>query len=422
MDLKQEELERIHAIQRLMEEESEVEIYRSVNRSKKWFTKWKKRYHTGQEEWYKDLRRGPKRGIHNRTSKKTEQVVINIRKSLMDGSEESARYSFVGADAVRFRMAELGYNPSEIPSLSTIKRIIKNNKLRVNKKERYKRVSSKGRYTILKPECIDEMHQIDFVGPRYIKGFGAVNSLHLKDVVGRQAAGNQYSGKSMNNVIEFLLNYWKSHPIPKYLQTDNSMAFVGDYTHPRSISRFVRLCLFVGIEVVFIAPAKPWMNGTIEEFNKGFERLFWSRETFTDLSDIQAKSEIFFVNHNKYNQRKLEKKDLKSVTPKRMLRRDSNIDINNLPLVAGKIHFIRIVDGQGDVIVLNERFHVGEEYIGEYIWVTIDTRNRSLIIVYNDEKMVVRKINQFDYKLDETVVDLEKRIFVDTDSEKEPNC
>jgi len=217
MELTPEEQERKHVIQRFMEGEPAVDIYRDVNRSKKWFTKWLNRYHTGQTEWYKDLPRGAG-FIHNKTKERTELVVINVRKSLMDGSEDSTQYSFVGAEAVRFHMGELGYEPSAIPSLSTIKRIIKRNNLRVNKKDRYKRVSSKGRYTILKPECIDEMHQIDFVGPRYIKGFGAVNSLHLKDVVGRQVAGYQYIGKSMNNVMEFLLNYWKSHPIPKYLQ------------------------------------------------------------------------------------------------------------------------------------------------------------------------------------------------------------
>jgi len=132
----------------------------------------------------------------------------------MDGTEDSTKYSFVGSESIKFRMEELGHKPSEIPSQSTIKRIIKRFKLRVNTKERYKRVRSKGRYTLLKPEFIDEMHQIDFVGPRHIKGFGSINSIHLKDVVGRQVAGQQYIEKSMDNVLSFLLEYWKSHPLP----------------------------------------------------------------------------------------------------------------------------------------------------------------------------------------------------------------
>ena len=278
--------------------------------------------------------------------------------------------------------------------------------MRVNTKERYKRVRSKGRYTLLKPESIDEMHQIDFVGPRHIKGFGSINSIHLKDVVGRQVAGKQYTEKSMDNVLSFLLEYWKSHPLPRYLQVDNGMSFVGDYIRPRSFSRFVRLCLYMGIEVVFIAPAKPWMNGTIEEFNKGFDRLFWKQETFTDLEDIRIKSEIFYARQNKFNERKLRDTDLMSISPKRMLQPDFEIDVNNIPLVAGKIHFIRVLGSKGDISVLNEKFHVGGEYIGEYSWATVDTKDQSLVIFYTDYEMVVRVIKRFDYEIEETVHDL----------------
>ncbi|MCX6693133.1 MAG: hypothetical protein NT074_01065, partial [Methanomicrobiales archaeon] len=352
-----------------------VDIYQNFNRSKKWFNKWLNRYHTGKTDWYKDLSKRP-HVISKKTDRRIENAVVGIRKSLMDGSEDSTRFFFVGAEAIQFQMEEMGYEPSDIPSQSTIKRVIKRNKLDINKKERYKRIKSKGRYTILKPKCINEMHQMDFVGPRYIKDFGSINSLHLKDVVGRQVAGKQFVEKSMNNVLDFLLDYWKSHPIPKYLQVDNGMSFAGDYTHPRTFSRFVRLCLYVGTRVVFITPAKPWMNGTIEEFNKGFDRLVWRKEIFVDLSDIQAKSAIFFASQNKFNTWKLREKDLNSITPKRILRRDFTIDLNNIPLVEGKIHFIRMVDSKGNISVLNERFHVGEEYIGEYITAFIDTREQ----------------------------------------------
>ena len=329
----------------------------------------------------------------------------------MEGTEESSRYSFVGPESIQFEMENLGYKPSEIPSQSTIKRIIKRNKLRVNTKERYKRVRSKGRYTIIRPKLIDEMHQLDIVGPRHIKGDVSFNSVHIKDVAGRQVAGKQYIEKSMDNVMKFLLEYWKCHPLPKYLQVDNGMSFAGDYVHPRSFSRFVRLCLYMGIEVVFIAPAKPWMNGTIEEFNKGFDRLFWKKETFINLEDVQSKSAIFYDRQNKFNARKMKGKVISSITPRRMLRQDFEIDLNNIPLVSGKVHFIRVVKSKGDIDVLNELFHIGGEYIGEFCWATIDIREHSLIVVYNDEDMVVRELKKFDYEIREPVHDLSNHFF-----------
>ena len=403
------EEERITAIKRHLEGERSRDLYRSVDKSKSWFMKWWKRYQTGDKEWYKD--RSKKTHTSKKIDERIETTVVSIRNSLMDGTEESSRYSFVGSESIKFKMEELGYKPSEIPSQSTIKRIIKRNKLRVNTKERYKRVRSKGRYTIIRPKSIDEMHQVDLVGPRHIKGGESFNSVHIKDVEGRQVAGNQYIEKSMDNVMKFLLEYWKCHPLPKYLQVDNGMSFAGDYVHPRSFSRFVRLCLYMGIEVVFIAPAKPWMNGTIEEFNKGFDRLFWKKETFINLEDVQSKSAIFYDRQNKFNERKMKGKVISSITPRRMLRQDFEIDLNNIPLVSGKVHFIRVVKSKGDIDVLNELFHIGGEYIGEFCWATIDTREQSLVVLYNDEEMIVRELKRFDYEIEELVHDFSDLFF-----------
>ena len=48
---------------------------------------------------------------------------------------------------------------------------------------------------------------------------------------------------------------------------DNGDSFIGDLIHLRNFSRVVRLCRNLGVEPVFIAPRKPWMNGKIEDFN-----------------------------------------------------------------------------------------------------------------------------------------------------------
>lgn len=402
---------RIKAIQRYIEGEKPVEIYIDMGYSKPWFYKWLARYNTGKKRWYKEYPKMAK-VIHNRTNERIEQAVVDIRKTLMEGTKDYAKYSCVGAEAIQFHMEELGYQASDIPSISTIKRIIKRNKLRVNKPERYKRVRSKGRYTIIKPKFINEMHQMDLVGPRYIKGYGSINSIHIKDVIGQQVWGYQYKGKGMDNVMDFLLDYWKQNPIPKYLQVDNGMCFVGNLMHLKSFSRFVRLTLYVGIEVIFIAPSKPWMNGTIEEFNKEFDNRFWKKELFTGLDDIRGKSQLFYKKDNKFKSWKLRNENIRSVTPRRMLSEDFTIDVNNLPLVTGKIHFIRIVDFKGRICVLNEYFNVGKEYIGEYVWAIIETRNQLLTVYYNDENLIVREIKRFCYKIPEKVRYCNHSIFV----------
>lgn len=410
MEYTPEEEERIKAIQRHLQGERSVDIYRSQGRSKYWFHKWLNRYKTGHKEWYKSEPTIAK-VIPHKTDEKMEQAIVTIRKALMDGMEDFTKYSRVGAEAIQFHMEKLGYQQSEIPSLSTIKRIVKRNKLKVNKPKRYKRVHSKGRHTILKPKYIDEIHQMDFVGPRYIKGYGPINSIHLKDVIGRNVAGKQYKEKSMDNAMNFLIEYWKQHSIPRYLQVDNGMAFAGDYKHPKSFSRFIRLALYVGIEIVFIAPSKPWMNGTIEEFNKGFDKRFWEKEQFIDLEDIRIKSSTFYEKENKFNAWKLKNINIKPVNPIRKLSGDATIDINSLPLVVGKIHFIRVVNSKGQIPILNEHFNVGKEYVDEYVWATIETRKQMLTVYFKDDNLKVREISKFSYEILENVYNRKLSIF-----------
>jgi hypothetical protein len=215
----------------------------------------------------------------------------------------------------------------------------------------------------------------------------------------------------MDNVMDFLLDYWKQHSIPKYLQVDNGMCFVGDYKHSKLFSRFGRMALYVGIEIVFIAPSKPWMNGTIEEFNKGFKKRFWEKERFTHLEDIRKKAPTYFEKQNEFNTWKLKNKNLKAINPKRMLPEDFTIDVNSLPLVTGKVHFIRVVDSRGKISVLNEYFKVGKEYIGEYFWATIETRKHTLTVYYKDENLAVREIKKFNYEVPEKVYNRKRSIF-----------
>ena len=397
------EQERIDAVNRYIKGDKPADIYRDANRSKKWLTGWVNRFKTGEEEWYRSRSRAPKK--HGRkTNEEIERVIVNIRKALIEGNEHESKYLGVGADAIQYRMNELGFSEDEVPSASTIKRIVKKHGLKVNKRERYKRVKSKKRYTLLNPTQIDEVHQMDFVGPRFIKGYGAISSLHLIDVVSTRVHIEQFGSKHMDNVIAFLIKYWSNNPIPKYLQVDNGMYFIGDFKHPRGFSRFVRLYLYVGIEVVFIAPSSPWMDGSIENFNNWFGSKFWDKETFEDMEDIRTRSPHFVDQHNDLGAWKKRNEKLEQIEPVRILKDAAEINLNKLPVTDGKMHFIRQVDGGGRINVLNEALKVGEEFISEYVWATICTGKRKMEVYYRaKDQDVAVLIKEFDYELNEEV-------------------
>ena len=398
-----EEQERIDAITRYTKGERAVKIYQDLNRSKRWFFKWLNRFKTGDEDWYKSQSKAPKK--HGKAIPyEIEQAVTTIRKALMEAIEEESKYLGVGADAILYRMEKLSFPKDEIPSASTIKRVIKKQGLKVNKRERYKRVRSKKRYTRLNPTQINEVHQMDYVGPRFIKGYGAISSLHLIDVVSNQVHVRQYDSKSMDNVLEFLIQVWTKKSIPLYLQVDNGMSFIGDYRTARSFSRVMRLCLYVGVELVFIAPREPWMNGSIENFNGWFDTKFWTKETFHDLEDMRLKSNPFESQFNELNTWKKRNKGLLKVTPERILKEIVEINYNELPLIEGKIHFIRKVGADGKVTILNEQFKIGGEFIGEYVWTTICLTNQRMTVHYRaQDEDVGRVIKEEEYNVKEEV-------------------
>nr|QNO49328.1 hypothetical protein HONBAIEO_00022 [Methanosarcinales archaeon ANME-2c ERB4]QNO49419.1 hypothetical protein JHKIABMC_00025 [Methanosarcinales archaeon ANME-2c ERB4] len=393
------EQERIDAVNRYIKGDKPTDICKDAKRSKKWLTGWVNRFKTGEEEWYRSRSRAPKK--HGRkTNEEIERVIVNIRKALIVGNEHESKYLGVGADAIQYRMNELGFSEDEMPSASTIKRIVKKHGLKVNKRERYKRIKSKKRYTLLNPTQIDEVHQMDFVGPRFIKGYGPISSLHLIDVVSTRVHIEQFGSKHMDNVIAFLIKYWSNNPIPRYLQVDNGMYFIGDFKNPRGFSRFVRLCLYVGIEVVFIAPSSPWMDGSIENFNNWFGSKFWDKETFEDMDDIRTRSPHFVDQHNDLGAWKKRNERLEQTEPVRILKDAAEINLNKLPVTDGKVHFIRQVDGEGRINVLNEALKVGEEFISEYVWATICTGKRKMEVYYRaKDQDVAVLIKEFDYEL-----------------------
>ena len=78
-----------------------------------------------------------------------------------------------------------------------------------------------------------------------------------------------------------------------------------------------------------------------------------------------------------------------------------------LPLTAGKVHFIRLVNSQGQVKILNERWTVGEELVGEYAWATISTAEQRLCIYHQAAGDAAQQlVAEYQYEITEEVQDL----------------
>ena len=80
---------------------------------------------------------------------------------------------------------------------------------------------------------------------------------------------------------------------------------------------------------------------------------------------------------------------------------------SELPLTAGRVHFLRLVTAQGQISVLNETWSVGKRLAGKYVWATISIERRRLLIYHRRAAQArVRLVRAFRYALHEQVVPL----------------
>ena len=89
---------------------------------------------------------------------------------------------------------------------------------------------------------------------------------------------------------------------------------------------------------------------------------------------------------------------------KKLLRRQIAQIPTEVPLTAGRVHFIRKVDAQGAIPILKEPWQVSKSLVGHYVWATLDTGKAALSIYHRrSERAQPRLIKQYGYALEEKV-------------------
>ncbi|MFC1841337.1 integrase core domain-containing protein [Thermodesulfobacteriota bacterium] len=315
------------------------------------------------------------------------------------------KYSFCGAVAIHQELDKLGYRHK--PSLSTINRVLKRNGLINKSKKTEKEKLQKKYYPEIKARHPGYLHQLDLVTPRYIKGFGVIISVNRIDVYSAQANLEQYQSKGAESVIRFIIDDWKTFGIPRYLQLDNEASFRGSLYHPRTFGKLSRFCLNFGVELVFIPFNEPWRNAHIESFNSRFDKMLWQPKVFKDLKHVRSESKKFRDKHNNYQEYRksnFSKQKLYSYKTK-YLPGSFTFDTScNLPITRGKLHFVRLVEKDGNINILNENFYVGKNLSFQYVWAIINTKERIVRIWYQPAKDATKELIKTKYyKLREPV-------------------
>ena len=374
--------QRQEAINRYLQGEKITLIAGLLGKSRKWVYHWIKRYKSNPnaENWFKDESKTPKK-VKSTLPAQTEQQILFIRNELMN--EKMAQ---IGAISIQYECDRRGIRP--VPAVWTINRVIAKHGL--NKKIHTHK--SPKDY----PDLFWHTHQMDLIGPRYIKGDGRFYSVNLIDVTTRSCFVKAVRTKSSEGIVQAIASFWQAHGMPDALQMDNELAFRGSNRYPRSFGSVVRFALSQGVAPVFIPVKEPWRNGIIERFNHTYQKRFLQMQTFRSLDDLSAHEQTFINFHNSHhryssqNHKTPDEVKAVSLSPSYYtgiihLPALSNGPQISIPLTKGCVYYIRFIRSDLKLYLPNETFTVMPQLKYSYVVAEINIDNHSLVIRQNGE-------------------------------------
>lgn len=360
--------EREQAIHLLRSGHNLTQVSQQMNRSIGWVHKWKKRYETEGWSGLSSHSRHPHRRPHAYPLVSRHQV-CHIRSELEAQASQDG-LCFIGAPTIRAHLLKQSRQDQRVPSISTIERILVEAGLTHPKTESKPPI----RYPRLLVTTPHHVHQLDIV-PHHLAGGQAVACFNALDVFSRYPTGQTRVSKTSADALQFLLKMWQDLGIATYTQMDNEGCFSGGNTHRYVIGKVVRLCLMVGTQAIFIPIRHPKTNAIVERFHQTYDRHVWLRYYLDDPQLVNHHASHFFETyrqnhyHSAFNQQTPQLQHASHA--RRSLPDTFAPNLRQLPITAGHVHFVRRVESDGSIPILNHRWLVSLERIDTGVWATI---------------------------------------------------
>ena len=361
--------ERLSAIHLLRAGHSPKEVAEQLGRTTQWVGKWWRRYEVAGWSGLADRSRASKEH-GTRLSEQVRGLIIQARSELEAEAKLGQGLKYIGGPAVRTRLKEKRVKP--LPSLSTIERVLS----QANMTRPWSRPAEPDiDYPHLQPSQAHQLYQVDIV-PHYLRGGTRVACFNGLDVVSRYPTGQSYPRRRSGEAARFLVHLWQTLGIPTYTQVDNEACFSGGFTHPYVLGKVVRLALTVGTELLFSPVEHPESNGYVERFHQEYNRHVWQDTYLHNLQAVQQQADHFFelYRHSLHHSALPDKSphELHHAVPPNRLDPTFTLAEQKLPLRPGRIHFIRRVEAERTVSVLNVNWSVPQSDPAKGVWVTIE--------------------------------------------------
>jgi hypothetical protein len=196
----------------------------ALGRVEAWFYKWWRRYLEDGPGGLYDLTRA-NHHVAQRIPPELERTILSVRRRLQAHVTPATRYCLTGATAILSELNILGIRP--LPSERTIERVLERNGLTAPR-VRLVPLLPRQEYPGPQARASNDLHEVDLVGPVYLKGSGHRHYIWVgKDAFDGAVCLRLAGSRRMDEVLGFLGACWQDLGIPEQVQFDNARELAG---------------------------------------------------------------------------------------------------------------------------------------------------------------------------------------------------
>jgi transposase InsO family protein len=266
----------------VLEGRSYREVARSHGVSKSWVAKLVGRYRSGGYEALAPRSKAPKH-IPHRTPAELEDEIVRLRKELTDLGVDS------GAQTIAHH---LGLRFTEVPSVTTIWRILKRRGFVTPQPHKRPRSSWRSFEAQLPNEC----WQSDVTHWK-LAGGTEVEIVNFLDDHSRLCTGSRVLAvATAPGVLEVFLEAGERLGLPAALLTDNGCVYTTWHRGGPNVMQTELLAR--GIDFRHSRPYHPQTCGKVERFHQTMKRFLTKRPKARSIEDLQAQVDVFVRYYN----------------------------------------------------------------------------------------------------------------------------
>jgi hypothetical protein len=216
-----------------------------------------------------------------------------------------------------------------------------------------------------------ELDSFDIVEGLVLQGGHRVEVLNAVSLHGGLVASWPRASITAKTVFQAACSHWRRFGLPGFAQFDNDTVFQGPHAHPNTVGRVTRLCLALGIAVVFAPPRETGFQAAIESFNGRWQAKVWNRFHFASRAALRSQSAKYVTACRRRSAARMDAAPQRLAFPE-----DFDPDLQDLS--RGTIIYLRRTDEKGRASLLGRTFTVDRHWLHRLVRAEIDLHHRQI--------------------------------------------